>query len=116
VLDVLDEEQLLPHVLETGEYLRRALRGLAGRHVLIGDVRGAGLMTGVELVLDRETRDPASHEAAAVVNAMREGGVLIQAIGPADNVLKIRPPLVFTTEDADSLVRTLDDALSSLRP
>jgi 4-aminobutyrate aminotransferase-like enzyme/Ser/Thr protein kinase RdoA (MazF antagonist) len=115
VLDVIRDESLMANAANVGEHLMGRLRELAGRHPLIGDVRGRGLMIGVELVRDRSTREPARSEAAVVVNGMRERGVLIGATGPAENVLKIRPPLVFDADQADLLVETLDSALSSAR-
>jgi 4-aminobutyrate aminotransferase-like enzyme len=76
-------------------------------------VRGEGLLLGVELVEDRETLAPAADQARAVAEAMRERGVLLGATGPAGNVLKIRPPLVFQREHADLLLQTLDGALAA---
>jgi len=95
-----------------GRHLRDGLRRLAAKHPLIGDVRGAGLFVGVELVADPATRAPATSQTARVVNAMRERGVLLSSTGPHANTLKIRPPLVFSRADADLLVSTLDDALT----
>ncbi|TMK82877.1 MAG: aminotransferase class III-fold pyridoxal phosphate-dependent enzyme, partial [Actinobacteria bacterium] len=69
---------------------------------------------GVDLVRDRATREPAGREATAVVNGLRQRGILIGSTGPAANVLKIRPPLVFAREHADALVDALDDVLSGL--
>jgi 4-aminobutyrate aminotransferase-like enzyme/Ser/Thr protein kinase RdoA (MazF antagonist) len=114
VLDVLEKEGLPQHAIEVGEHLRAGLRGLAERHDVIGDVRGMGLLTAVELVRDRARREPAGHESAAVANAMRDRGILIGTTGPDGNVLKIRPPLVFAHEHADRLVATLDEVLARL--
>ena len=111
VLDVLEEEQLQPHADAVGARLIAGLRALADRHAIVGDVRGAGLFVGVELVRDRATRDPAAVEAAEVVNRLREGGILIGTEGPHDNVLKIRPPMPFTIEDAEAVVAALAEAL-----
>jgi 4-aminobutyrate aminotransferase-like enzyme len=110
VLAVIEDEALVANAAETGAYLRRGLAELASRHPLIGDVRGEGLLFGVELA--DETRAPAAGHARRVTEAMRDRGVLISATGPAGNVLKIRPPLVFQREHADLLLQTLDDALS----
>ena len=76
-----------------------------------GDVRGKGLFFSIELVRSRETKQPANDETAAVVELMRENGVLVALIGEHRNVVKIRPPLVFTTEHADIALAALDDAL-----
>jgi 4-aminobutyrate aminotransferase-like enzyme len=113
VLAVIEDEALVANAAETGAYLWRGLAELAGRHPLIGDVRGEGLLFGVELA--DETRAPAAGHARRVTEAMRDRGVLISATGPAGNVLKIRPPLVFQREHADLLLQTLDDALGSSR-
>jgi 4-aminobutyrate aminotransferase-like enzyme len=113
VLDVLENEDLIRNSAESGAHLQAQLRRLAARHELIGDVRGRGLLIGVELVRDRSTKEPAAGEAEAVLNDMRERGVLIGSTGPEGNVLKIRPPLVLTREDADRIAGTLDEALGS---
>ncbi len=114
VLDVIREEELQGNASEVGTYLREGLVRLAATHERIGDVRGSGLMIGVELVRDRERREPAGAAASAVVNGMRERGVLIGSAGPDHNVLKIRPPLVFGRENADLLLEVLDATLNSL--
>ena len=87
------------------------LRELMSRHEIIGDVRGSGMFLGVELVKSRDTREPATAEADVVVNEMRDSGILLGTDGPFHNVLKIRPPMPFTREDADRLVSTLDNIL-----
>ncbi|MDP3910415.1 MAG: aminotransferase class III-fold pyridoxal phosphate-dependent enzyme [Gemmatimonadales bacterium] len=114
VLDVLEREGLQENALRIGTYLQTRLQALAARHALIGDVRGAGLFLGVELVRDRSTLEPATVEARRIMNRMRDHGVLIGLTGPHDNVLKIRPPLVFSREHADQLTDTLDHALREL--
>jgi 4-aminobutyrate aminotransferase-like enzyme/Ser/Thr protein kinase RdoA (MazF antagonist) len=111
VLDVLADEGLQTHALQVGRRLKAGLRDLASRHPLIGDVRGFGLFLGVELVRDRTTLEPAGQEADFVADRMRERGVLLSTDGPAHNVLKLKPPLVFTDDDSDRLVETLDGAL-----
>ena len=97
-----------------GGLLRERLRSLARTHALIGDVRGAGLFIGVDLVRDRATREPATAEADAVANRMRDAGVLIGLDGPDGNVLKIRPPLVFDETHVELLVDGLDGALQAI--
>jgi len=113
VLDVLEREKLQENADRVGAYLRSGLESLAERHRLIGDVRGAGLFVGVELVRDRETLEPAKEETHAVVNAMREDGVLVGIAGVHRNILKIRPPLVFNKANADQLVAALARALDA---
>ena len=115
VLNVLREEDLQANAHSVGAWLKQGLLNLAERHEVIGDVRGEGLFIGVELVEDRQTQAPANRTAAAVVNGMRQRQVLISATGPQANILKIRPPLVFTREHADLLLERLDATLNSLR-
>lgn len=111
VLEVVQKERLQAHALEIGERLLKGLREVQQRHEIIGDVRGSGLFLGVELVRDRESRTPATAEASIVVNQMRERGILLGTDGPDHNVIKIRPPMPFTGEDADLLISTLDEVL-----
>ena len=109
VLDVLEEEGLQENARIVGDHLLRGLREIG--HHLIGDVRGAGLFLGVELVRDRATLEPAAAEASRVVNRMRERGILAGTDGPLHNVIKLRPPLCFTKADADRVVDVLADVL-----
>lgn len=114
VLDVLRDEQLLENAQRVGEYVLSGMRALQQRHPIIGDVRGKGMFFAVEMVADRDTREPAGARTKAIVNAMRERGVLISRIGLGDNILKIRPPMCFSTQNADVLLSTLDSVLSSV--
>jgi 4-aminobutyrate aminotransferase-like enzyme len=114
VLDVLQDERLLQNAVAVGNYTLQRLSGLANRHALIGDVRGAGLFFAVELVSDARAKTPATAQTKRLVNLMRERGVLISRIGLHDNILKIRPPMPFSTQHADLLVDTLDQVLASL--
>jgi 4-aminobutyrate aminotransferase-like enzyme/Ser/Thr protein kinase RdoA (MazF antagonist) len=111
VLDVIEEEGLQRNALETGKRLIEGLRALACKHAIIGDVRGAGLFLGFELVRDRRTLEPAAAEAGYLVNRMKEHGVLLSTDGPLENVIKIKPPLCFGLSDADYLIETLDKVL-----
>jgi 4-aminobutyrate aminotransferase-like enzyme len=111
VLEVIQNEGLQENALEVGNFIRRELRGLADRHPIIGDVRGAGLAVGVELVRNRTTKAHATEEAARIVNGLRQRKVLISRSGPGGNILKIRPPLPFSRDNASLLLERLDDAL-----
>lgn len=111
VMDVIEEEGLQENALRVGNRLLDGLTELKDRHGLIGDVRGMGLYLGVELVEDRATRTPAPDKAARVKERLREHHLLLSTDGPADNVLKIKPPLVFSLDDAVRLVSTLDKIL-----
>jgi 4-aminobutyrate aminotransferase-like enzyme len=113
VLDVLEDEGLTENAAAVGEQVRAGVRALARRHPAIGDVRGRGLMIGVELVADRDGRAPDPALASRVQNGMRERGVLVGTTARAGNVLKIRPPLVITSADATLLLGALDEALEA---
>jgi 4-aminobutyrate aminotransferase-like enzyme len=112
VLDVIRDEGLQENARVTGDYLLAGLKNVAGRHPLIGDVRGQGLFLGIEFVRDRETREPAAREASAVVEAMRVRGVLLSTDGPHHNVIKIKPPIVFSQLDVDFLLARLESVLA----
>jgi len=114
VLDVIENENLMANAYTIGCYLRDGIRALMDRHPLIGDVRGRGLVVGVELVKDRETKEPATEETERMLDLMRDNGVLVGDEGPYGNVIKIRPPLVFRKEHADILIKALDRSLESL--
>ena len=114
VLDVIQEENVAQNVRETGAFLRKGLLALGERFELIGDVRGKGLFYGIELVRDRESRLPAAREAARVREYLREQGVLLSVTGPLENVIKIRPPMVFGRNHAERLLETLEEALQCI--
>jgi 4-aminobutyrate aminotransferase-like enzyme/Ser/Thr protein kinase RdoA (MazF antagonist) len=111
VLDVVEGEKLQERALRVGRHLALGLKRQQERHPLVGDVRGSGLFLGVELVRDRATLEPAPDEAAYVVDRLRERGVLTGTDGPHHNVLKLRPPLVFSEEDADLFLEALGAVL-----
>jgi 4-aminobutyrate aminotransferase-like enzyme len=111
VLDVIEEERLQERALRVGERFREGLQKLAARHPIVGDVRGRGLFLGIELVRDRETLEPAAEEAAYVVERMKAHGILLSTDGPLHNVIKMKPPLVFSEEDAARVVRAYDAVL-----
>jgi 4-aminobutyrate aminotransferase-like enzyme/Ser/Thr protein kinase RdoA (MazF antagonist) len=114
VLDVLEGEGLQANARSVGALLHSRLTRLSDRHPLIGDVRGAGLFIGVELVRDRTSLEPATAEAKTVANRMRDAGVLVGIDGPNINVLKIRPPLVFDESHVEQLADALDAALAAI--
>ena len=114
VLDTIREEGLQENALEVGRYLREGLESLTDRYHAIGDVRGSGLFVGVEIVADPAAKSPDATLTTRIVNGLRERHILISASGPRANVLKIRPPLVFSRENADMLVDNLADVLKTL--
>jgi 4-aminobutyrate aminotransferase-like enzyme len=114
VLDVIEREQLRTHAAAVGRHLASALRKLAARHPVIGEVRGAGLFAGIEMASLPDHECDAGMLAAAVVDAMRHRRVLVGTTGPVREVVKVRPPLVFRHSDVDLLVTTLDEVLDQL--
>jgi alanine-glyoxylate transaminase/(R)-3-amino-2-methylpropionate-pyruvate transaminase len=112
VMDVIEQEGLQENARLVGGRLLEGLRRLQRRHALIGDVRGMGLMLGVELVTDRATRVPASAETLDVLEAARELGVLVGKGGLQGNVLRIKPPMCITAADVDFALDVLDRALA----
>ncbi|WP_304169787.1 aspartate aminotransferase family protein [Lonsdalea britannica] len=115
VLKVIRDEGLQEHSKTVGACLRQELAALAQRHECVGDVRGAGLFIGFELVSDRENKTADKPLALAVIEHLREERVLTSVAGPYGNVLKLRPPLAFQTQDIDWLVGALDKALTRAR-
>jgi 4-aminobutyrate aminotransferase-like enzyme/Ser/Thr protein kinase RdoA (MazF antagonist)/murein DD-endopeptidase MepM/ murein hydrolase activator NlpD len=107
VLDVLQRQQLQARARDVGNHLMGELRHLMDRHKLIGDVRGLGLFIGVELVRDRDTLEPAAQEASFIIERMKDRGILLSTDGPLHNVLKIKPPMIFSGDDANALVDNL---------
>lgn len=112
VLDEIEDKQLLANARTVGAHARRRLTELAQRHEVIGDVRGSGLIFGAEMVLDRETKEPASAFTDRVINALRHRGIILSKLGRHKNTLKIRPPMPFSIENADLLIDTLDEVLA----
>ena len=115
VLQTIEQEGLVQHAAKVGKVLLDGIAGLATRHEAIGDVRGAGLFVGVELVSDRGTRAPHRWLTSQVVNRMRDKGVLLSACAMGHNVLKIRPPLVLSADQAGMVIEALDQALSEAK-
>ena len=114
VLDVIEQENLLEICRQVGEYIRAGLRELMGKHDIIGDVRGHGLFNGVELVKDRKSKEGAAEETNRVVNQLKERGILLSKIGTQNNILKMRPPLPFSVDNADYLLSAIDNVLCEL--
>lgn len=114
VLEVIRKENLQQNAHEVGSWLLTRLSELKDRFQLVGDVRGAGLYLGVELVLNRQSLKPAAEHADYIVNRMKEKGFLLSTDGPLHNVLKIKPPLVFTMENARQLAGALEDVLREI--
>jgi 4-aminobutyrate aminotransferase-like enzyme/Ser/Thr protein kinase RdoA (MazF antagonist) len=112
VLEVIERDGLQQHAADVGRYFLDQLAQLRGRHELIGDVRGQGLYLGIELVRDRQTKEPAAVAAAYISERMREEGVVVYPNGRFSNVLKIKPPMIFTRGHVDLFTQALDQVLS----
>ncbi len=106
------KETLVTNAAEVGGHLMKGLNGLAATHPLLGDVRGRGLMIGVELVRDRRTKERAPAERDAVVAAAFKRGLLV--LGAGRNAIRFSPPLVLSREQADTAVRIFDEALTEV--
>ncbi len=114
VLDVIEQEDLIERGRTVGGYLRSEIARLASKHMLIGDVRGHGMVTGLEFVTDREVRSPATAATARLVELMRQERVLVGSEGRDANVLKLRPSLVFRRKHVDVFIEALDRSLDAL--
>lgn len=111
-LRVVQQENLLDNALHTGQYMRVKLKQLAERYSVVGDVRGAGLFLGSEMVTSRQSREPDAAFGRQLINAMRDEGVLMGLIGRFDNLLKIRPPMPFDRDHADHLFEVLESVFA----
>lgn len=114
VLDIVRTDGLQEHAGQVGRYFADGLRALQGRHRLIGDVRAQGLYLGVELVRDRDSKEPATAEAFEVTELMKAEGVIVFPNGVFDNVLKIKPPMTFQRHHVDVYCSALDRVLTQL--
>lgn len=114
VLDVIEQEDLIQQGAMIGDYLRSQIESLASKHELIGDVRGHGMVSGLEFVNDRAARTPATRETATLLELMRERCVLVGSEGRDANILKLRPSLLFNTEHVDVFIDALDRSLAAL--
>jgi 4-aminobutyrate aminotransferase-like enzyme len=114
VLDVIENENLQQNALEVGLYLNQGLWRLADRYEAIGDVRGDGLFKAVEFVKDRDSRVPATDFCGRIVEALRQRRVLTGRIGKDNNILKLRPPMVYKKEHADQFLDLFDEVLAEL--
>jgi alanine-glyoxylate transaminase / (R)-3-amino-2-methylpropionate-pyruvate transaminase len=114
VMDVIEKDGLQEKSRVNGAYFKEGLEKLAARHPIIGDVRGMGLMLGVELVLDRETKEPAKAETNQFLQEMRDRDVLIGKGGLDGNILRIKPPMCVTREDIDYALEAMEEGFAVL--
>jgi alanine-glyoxylate transaminase/(R)-3-amino-2-methylpropionate-pyruvate transaminase len=114
VIEVIEKENLQANALQIGNYIFAGLNKLKEKHKIIGDVRGKGLMLGIEMVKDRVTKAPATAECAQVVENAKELGLLLGKGGLWGQTIRIAPPMCINKADADFLLAALDEAFSSL--
>lgn len=114
VIQVIEEENLLENAATTGKYFQDGLRELQNKHPLIGDVRGMGLMQAIELVKDRDTKEPAPEATNQFMEECRREGLLIGKGGMVGNVIRLSPPLNISKADVDVALRTMDKALAAV--
>ncbi len=115
VLDEIKDQDLIANAASVGAHARNRLSALKEKYESIGDIRGSGLIFGAELVLNRDSKSPASDLTDRIINEMRQRGVIHSKLGRHKNTLKIRPPMPFSIENADLLFDTLDDVLASVQ-
>ena len=114
VLKVIDRENLQKNCLERGKQFLDGMNKLKEKYSIIGDVRGKGLMLGMELVKDRDTKEPATPETLQIMEHCREAGLLIGKGGFYGNVFRIKPPMCITSADVDFALEVLDHSFSKL--
>ncbi|MEO0474861.1 MAG: aspartate aminotransferase family protein [Planctomycetota bacterium] len=112
-LEVIDEEGIQENAKAVGTYLKDGLTDLKNKHELIGDVRGMGLMLGVELVKDHKSKKPAKEECAALIEKAKQMGLLLGKGGLYGNTIRLKPPMCITKDDADFIIAVLDECLGS---
>jgi len=115
VLDIIEDEKLMENAVAVGSSLLNQLLELKEKYAIIGDVRGMGMFIGIDLVKDRKSREPATSEAQHIITRMKEQFILLSADGPHRNVLKFKPPMVFSLQDVDHLVSVLDTILQEIQ-
>ncbi|XP_041078759.1 5-phosphohydroxy-L-lysine phospho-lyase [Polyodon spathula] len=115
VLDVIEKEDLGGNAMKVGSYLLGLLNELKNKHPIIGDVRGVGLFIGVDLVKDPEERTPATEEADYVVKRLKEEYICMSTDGPGSNVLKLKPPMCFSMQDAKFVAEKIDLILTDMK-
>ena len=112
VLEVIEEEELMSSALRTGDHLVHLFRSLSQQYQEIGDIRGSGLFLGVDMITNRDTKEPNPALAQKMINQLREKNILVSIDGPYHNVLKIKPPLCFNQDNSEYLVQAVSNILS----
>jgi alanine-glyoxylate transaminase/(R)-3-amino-2-methylpropionate-pyruvate transaminase len=115
VIEVIEEENLRENTHIVGGYFRKKLEELQQKYPLIGDVRGMGMMQALELVKDRQTKEPAPQETNQVLERARANGLLVGKGGMYANVIRMAPPMNISKADVDEAIRLLDKSFSEVR-
>ncbi|XP_066572927.1 5-phosphohydroxy-L-lysine phospho-lyase [Amia ocellicauda] len=115
VLDVIEKEDLRANAMLVGNHFMKLMNGLKSKHPIIGDVRGVGLFVGVDMVKDQEKRTPAREEAEYVVKRLKNEYICMSTDGPGENVIKFKPPMCFSMEDAQLVVEKIDQILTEIK-
>ncbi|XP_059489588.1 5-phosphohydroxy-L-lysine phospho-lyase [Neocloeon triangulifer] len=115
VIETIEKQNLRENATRVGNHLINSLKIMSKKHPVVGDVRGIGLFVGIELVKDQNTREPATEAALYIVKRMKENFILLSADGPHNNVLKLKPPMVFNMDNADHFVKVLDELLPEVK-
>lgn len=114
MLDVIEKEDLREHAVSVGSFMKNGLNHLKTQYPIIGDVRGEGLFLGVELVVSRDTKEPASLMAEYIVSRFKDEKILMSTEGKYGNVLKFKPPMVFSIKNAERFLQTFQDILHEI--
>jgi 4-aminobutyrate aminotransferase-like enzyme len=114
VIDLIEEDRLMDNAHTVGQHFRQGLEGLKDKYDLIGDVRGMGLMQALELVKDRNTKEPAPQETNRVLDEARRAGLIIGKGGLYGNAIRMSPPLNIGKADVDEAIRMLDKAFAAV--
>jgi 4-aminobutyrate aminotransferase-like enzyme len=114
VIEIIQEEQYLKKAIEIGKTFKKLLQALKEKHRIVGDIRGQGMMQGIELVRDRDTKEPATQEMLSVMEICRQNGLLIGKGGIDGNVIRIQPPLELTKEQTKKANEILDIAFTEV--
>ena len=115
MIDVVESERLAENAREVGAYVLALAQELRAKHRIVGDVRGVGLFVGIELVKDRQSKEPATEEAKSACTRLKDSRIIVSVDGPYENVLKLKPPMVFTKDNAKFFVDTLNNILSTMK-
>jgi alanine-glyoxylate transaminase / (R)-3-amino-2-methylpropionate-pyruvate transaminase len=114
VLEVIERENLQTNSLKLGNFILAGLEKLRAKHPLMGDIRGKGLLLGIELVKDRQTKEPAKAECAQVLEVCREKGLLLGKGGLHGSVIRFAPPMCITQADAEFMLEVFDTAFAEI--